>query len=149
MPVIVFGNGACTFAGFRFANLLTELASQGYFIIAVGPPVANGPTSQANVPEMKAALDWAAAGGDNSTFGALDTSRIAVMGQSCGGLEAYSTAWRDDRVKILVILNSGILNQTNAPLLQDFKIPIAYFLGGPGDVAYPNVRIHGTFHKRA
>jgi hypothetical protein len=46
---------------------------------------------------------------------------------------------------LTVILNSGITNVSRTPLLSDLKVPIGYFLGGPGDVAYPNVRIPLSF----
>src|SRR5262245_62101913 len=37
LPIVVWGNGACIFAGNRFRGFLTEIASHGYLVIAGGP----------------------------------------------------------------------------------------------------------------
>ena len=39
LPVVVWGNGACANAGNFFAPFLTEIASYGYLVIALGPIV--------------------------------------------------------------------------------------------------------------
>jgi len=139
MPIIVWANGGCIFAGLRFAEFLQELASHGYFVIANGPVALSGPGSTTRVTDLKASLDWVSQKKDGGRYGKLDTSKIVVAGQSCGGLEAYSASWKDERVKLTMIFNSGITNTSRTPLLSDLKVPIAYFLGGPGDVAYKNV----------
>src|SRR5262245_36287638 len=37
LPIIAWGNGACVNAGNRFRHFLTEVASHGYLIVALGP----------------------------------------------------------------------------------------------------------------
>ena len=37
MPVVIWGNGSCLYAGNRYRQLLTEIASHGYLVIAGGP----------------------------------------------------------------------------------------------------------------
>ena len=37
LPVVIWGNGSCLYAGNRYRSLLTELASHGYLVIAGGP----------------------------------------------------------------------------------------------------------------
>jgi dienelactone hydrolase len=37
MPVLVWGNGSCLYAGNRYRQFLTEVASHGYLVIAGGP----------------------------------------------------------------------------------------------------------------
>ena len=37
LPVVVWGNGSCLYAGNRYRHLLTEVASHGYVVIAGGP----------------------------------------------------------------------------------------------------------------
>ena len=37
LPVVVWGNGSCLYAGNRYRSFLTELASHGYLVIAGGP----------------------------------------------------------------------------------------------------------------
>jgi hypothetical protein len=60
-------------------------------------------------------------------------------GQSCGGLEAYSASYHDDRIKMTILFNSGVLDDSKKYLLKELKAPVAYFLGGPTDMAYVNV----------
>src|SRR6266545_1353066 len=37
MPVIIWGNGSCLYAGNRYRSFLTEIASHGYLVISGGP----------------------------------------------------------------------------------------------------------------
>jgi hypothetical protein len=37
LPVLIWGNGSCLYAGNRYRSLLTEIASHGYLVIAGGP----------------------------------------------------------------------------------------------------------------
>jgi dienelactone hydrolase len=37
MPVVVWGNGSCLYAGNRYRQFLTELASYGYLVVSGGP----------------------------------------------------------------------------------------------------------------
>ena len=96
---------------------------------------------------MTEALDWAI--GENTRKGSkyfdrLDTTKVAVMGQSCGGVQAIAASV-DPRVTLTVAWNSGLVSAPT-PLMEDVSketlgrlhAPIAYFTGGPGDVAYPN-----------
>jgi hypothetical protein len=70
------------------------------------------------------------------------------MGQSCGGLQALAVS-HDPRVTTTVVWNSGALppGSTSPALKQSagnknslnlLHGPVAYFIGGPSDVAYPN-----------
>jgi hypothetical protein len=70
------------------------------------------------------------------------------MGQSCGGLQAIAVS-TDPRIKTTVIWNSGVfpesansigarLSQANKASLTKFHAPVAYFIGGPSDLAYAN-----------
>jgi hypothetical protein len=43
-------------------------------------------------------------------------------------------------VKRTVLFNSGVIDAEKRYLLKELKAPVAFFLGGPKDVAYPNVR---------
>lgn len=174
LPIIAWGNGACSNAGLLFSNFLEHIASHGYVAIASGPKDAPLPAFARQRPGQSAqsagtapagmtkdedlikAIDWAIA--ENSRagspyFGKLDPTKVAVMGQSCGGLQA-TVAAADPRVKTVVIWNSGVFVNANqvAPngsparslsgatkdSLKRFHAPVAYFLGGPTDSAYPN-----------
>ena len=137
LPIVVWGNGACRADGTWFENILTEFASHGFLVIANGRPGGFGSTD----PEMLTeAIDWAI---DENTRlfseyrGHIDTDRIAVMGQSCGGLETYEVA-DDPRITTTVLWNSGLLTDRDDDLLDGLHAPIAYFTGGPSDIAYAN-----------
>ncbi|KAK4207695.1 hypothetical protein QBC37DRAFT_405979 [Rhypophila decipiens] len=138
MPILAWGNGGCATDPTSHKNLLIEIASHGYVIAADG--IAGGKTgaSQSMVSDMKASLDWATSGGA-AKYGSVNTSAIATMGHSCGGLEAMSSAYHDERVKRIIMFNIGIFQDEKRYLLQEIKVPVAWFIGGPKDMGYPNV----------
>ncbi|WP_017571652.1 hypothetical protein [Nocardiopsis halotolerans] len=137
LPIVAWGNGACRADGTWFENILTEFASHGFLVIANGSPGGFGRTD----PEMLTeAIDWAIEENDrwfSEYRGHIDTDSVAVMGQSCGGLETYEVA-DDPRVDTTVLWNSGLLSDLDNHLLDDLHAPIAYFTGGPSDIAYEN-----------
>jgi dienelactone hydrolase len=167
LPIVSWANGGCARVGTAFREFLSQIASHGYVAIAVGAkdakfePPGNMQLSQPKGEPTAAdlddhlltdAIDWAVArNGDTSSplYHKLDTSRIAVMGQSCGGLQTLAVSG-DPRITTSVLWNSGAL-PANAPTpggkflsaatkdsLKALHAPIAYFIGGPTDVAYPN-----------
>jgi hypothetical protein len=70
--------------------------------------------------------------------------------------QAMSTSYHDDRIKLTLVLHSGVVEDSKAYLLKELnKYPIAYIIGGPKDIAYNNVsfrtryarfRFHHIFH---
>ena len=50
LPVVIWGNGSCLYVGNRYRQLLTEIASYGYLVVAGGPmgPVENEVGPQSN-----------------------------------------------------------------------------------------------------
>ena len=86
------------------------------------------------------AIDWAVKNSGKGNYTHLDVSRIAVAGQSCGGLEAYS-AGVDKRVGMYGIFNSGgnLMGTVTGGVATAIIKPVFYFLGGPTDVAYSSV----------
>lgn len=160
LPMIAFGNGGCANVGSAFKALLGEVASHGYVVTAPGPitppaPVAGQRPGQSKPKQMQTALSWAEAqtakaGGVYQ--GRIDTSKLAVMGQSCGGLEAIQ-AGGDARVRTVLVLNSGIIRggipnadgtvrepsgylPASAADLKNLHTPVLYLIGGPTDQAY-------------
>lgn len=71
----------------------------------------------------------------------LDTSKIAVMGQSCGGVQALGVAG-DPRIKTMMIWSSGVGMIPNNPadpaaVLASIHAPIAYIFGdAQNDIAH-------------
>jgi pimeloyl-ACP methyl ester carboxylesterase len=90
---------------------------------------------------------------DSAYRGKIDTTKIALAGHSCGGLQAIALA-HDPRVTTVVILNSGTIPSAGIPTpdggtrapagyvpsneadLTEFHTPVLYLIGGPTDQAY-------------
>jgi dienelactone hydrolase len=107
------------------------------------PPAATHPS------QMIDALQWAVAENvrtGSKYFKRLDSGKIAVMGQSCGGVQAIEVA-ADPRVSTAVIWNSGLFAKpTNMGGgktlgkrdLESIHIPMAYISGDAQDIAFNN-----------
>ncbi len=168
LPIIAWGNGACADDGGAGARpFLMELASHGFLIMAPGKPAPDrsstplqvsapaappdGPPPGADptqASELNAAIDWAIQenGRPGSIYrGKLDPAAVAVMGHSCGGLQAL-LASSDPRVKATMIWNSGVYVRPGGRSgvriakadLKALHAPVIYVLGGPTDIAYAN-----------
>ncbi|QDS75397.1 hypothetical protein FKW77_002950 [Venturia effusa] len=165
MPVLIWGNGGCTFSGTPYAPFLTEVASHGYICIANGPPggsppsldlpkeaggVLPGPNGEklyakevatgagfAKIKDMLDAIDWVVKG-NAAKYGTVEVDKFITAGSSCGGLEAYSAAYHNDRVKLIGVYNSGVIDHRKKYLLKELKAGVAYFEGGPLDPGYAN-----------
>jgi dienelactone hydrolase len=130
LPVLVWGNGACSADGTSVRGFLSEIASHGYLVISQGVPGGSGSST---VQMMRDAVAWAA-NGANGAFN-VDRSKIMTAGFSCGGTEAYDFV-NDNRVSSIGIFNSGLLS--NYDLANTIRKPIMFALGGPSDIAYQN-----------
>jgi dienelactone hydrolase len=157
LPVLVWGNGGCADIGSSAKNILLEVASHGFFVIALGmpgewpPPKGAGAMRTTAASQMIDAINWVTAENvklGSSYYQRLDTNRIAVAGHSCGGLQALQAA-ADSRVATSVILDSGVLldpppfpmpgvKTNDKSELQDIHGPVLYLIGGPTDIAYKN-----------
>jgi len=98
LPVIVWGNGACMAVGTMFYNLLNEIASHGFMIIANGKPMGGGDSGMTTYKDLLKSIDWVTTNPAAKKYGNIDTSRIVAAGQSCGGLEAVSTLMKESRI---------------------------------------------------
>ena len=139
LPIILWANGGCRNTSVEFTRFLGEIASRGYLVVAVGRSTipflvirgsiaavadqkdANGNLYvQMDASTMTKGLDWAIAENarrGSPLFGKIDTTKVATMGQSCGGPQAF-TAAHDPRVTTVIALNSNF--------------PTAAALGAPG-----------------
>ena len=171
LPLVLWGNGGCRDNGLSASHFLREIASHGYIVIANGKPKeeraaldrlpdANGPPlpppgtafvapratpDETSVDQYLAGIDWAQRAA-SPLRKHIDTSRIAAMGHSCGGLQALA-AGADPRVRTVVAFNSGVYNRAGTGLsgvrigkddLRKLHGPVAYFIGGPTDIAHAN-----------
>ncbi|KAI1343447.1 hypothetical protein F5Y15DRAFT_427834 [Xylariaceae sp. FL0016] len=136
LPFISWGNGGCATSSASYRNFLTEIASHGYVIAADGPMTGAG-TGQSRVSDSRASIDWAMRGGA-AKFGSVNLDNITTAGHSCGGLEAMSTAYHDEKVKRIMMFDIAIFQDERRYLLSEIKVPVAWFVGGPKDMGYPN-----------
>ncbi|WP_243348393.1 alpha/beta hydrolase family protein [Parabacteroides sp. FAFU027] len=152
LPIIAWGNGACANSPWEHLNFLSEVASHGFVVIAIGPMPQEGEKGggKSTSSQMTDAINWAIAQNSDKKsplYNKLDVSKIAVSGMSCGGLQTLETA-PDPRVTTAVICNSGIFvnaaggfpgmpNLTKDNLLK-LHTPTLYILGGEKDIAYGN-----------
>jgi hypothetical protein len=121
-------------------QFLYDVASHGFLIVADGVPAPDSITGgTASGEPQKKAMDWAIAENErpcSQYYHKLDTTKISVSGQSCGGLMTYYSA-ADPRVTTAVIWNSGLFAEDQA-VYDALHAPMAYFIGGSSDVAYSN-----------
>jgi hypothetical protein len=130
MPILVWGEGACANEGNRFRWFLSEIASHGYLVVAIGPmgppateiwreaapqPPVGGPPLKLPPPathssQLIDAINWAIA--ENARqgsrfYGRLDPAKVAVAGMSCGGAQAIEAS-ADQRIATTMVMNSGL-----------------------------------------
>lgn len=152
LPIIAWGNGACANSPWEHVNFLSEVASHGFIVIAIGhmPKEGEKETGKSVSSQMSDAIDWAIARNEDEQspfFGKIDTSKVSVSGMSCGGLQTLETA-PDPRVSTVVVCNSGILPNPGDGMpgmpnlkkeqLEKLHSPTLYLLGGEKDIAYNN-----------
>jgi hypothetical protein len=169
LPVVIEGNGGCANSSEQLAGFLAEIASHGFIVIAVGPvrDVIFGMSGldRTDSKSLLDAMDWAIEQNNDPGspyYHKIDPQNIAVMGQSCGGLQALTVS-NDPRVKTTIALNSGIFATTpslpsnistdklqgdsnlkiSLPAVQksDLKnlhAPVIYLVGGKTDIATAN-----------
>ena len=152
LPIIAWGNGACANSPWEHVNFLSEVASHGFLVVAIGPMPQEGEKGggRSTSAQMTDAINWAIAQNSDSKsplHGKIDVSKIAVSGMSCGGLQTLETA-PDPRVTTTVVCNSGIFINPGTAMpgmpaltkdqLTKLHTPTLYILGGEKDIAYKN-----------
>ena len=155
LPVLVWGNGACTNSPWEHYKFLNEIASYGFIVVATGYiPMEEVPYQgpMSTTQQQIESIDWVFAQNQDKNspyYNKIDTKHICLSGMSCGGLQTLFNC-ADPRVSALMICNSGLFNRQNAnqavggmPMppkekLKEIHTPIMYLLGGKTDIAYEN-----------
>ena len=150
LPVLVFANGGCMDTSIGYENMLTDIASYGYVVVAIGEMqmFANHAADRHTPSSMVAtALDWIcqqASDPASSYYDLIDTDKIAAAGHSCGGAQVLANA-ADPRLKTYIILNAGMgkmeMAGASPKSLKNLHAPILYLVGGKSDVAWENAQI--------
>ena len=133
-----------------YENMLTDLASYGYVVVAIGElQMFAQHENDKHTPSsmVQRALDWLSQQSSNPTslyYQKIDIDRIAAAGHSCGGAQVLANA-ADTRLKTYIILNAGMGKMTmadaSAKSLKNLHAPILYLIGGTSDVAWQNAQI--------
>jgi dienelactone hydrolase len=149
LPIVLWGNGGGANSSSSYTRFLSEIASHGFLVIAIGPVQGTakaGTGSGTKSSQLLDGLDWALAqNAENGDYkGKLDTRKVAVMGHSLGGLQALEVS-TDPRITTTVCWNSGVLGggrslgpKVSRDDLDKLHGPLAYFNGGAKDMAFPN-----------
>jgi dienelactone hydrolase len=166
LPLVAWGEGGCANNGSAYRNFLTEIASHGFLIVAIGPPRAvqapgqgggkqagkqggGGPATQST--QLIDAINWAIAENaraGSQYFGKIDAAKVAVMGHSCGGIQALAVA-EDPRIKLIGNWSGGLFTtppngkaglaeNVSKEQLQKLHSPVFYFSGDSSDIAFEN-----------
>ena len=153
LPILVWGNGACANSPWEHVNFLSEIASHGFFVVAIGYMPKQGERYQGPMStsdQLLEGLDWALAQNTDKAspyFGRLDAKAVCAAGMSCGDLQTLDNC-ADPRLTTIMICNSGLfvnpgVAMPNMPMpekeqLKKIHCPVLYMLGGPQDIAYGN-----------
>lgn len=143
-PIFAWGEGGCMQNGLGQADVMGEIASHGYFVIADGTPNGTSSGTLGSDPvamgkPLLAYITWAIAENDkpcSAYYHSLDTTKIATNGFSCGGLMAEGTAG-DPRITTWALNSSGLFSADQA-LYMSVHTPVLIVLGGSADIAYKN-----------
>ena len=146
LPVLIFCNGGCMDTSIGYENMLADIASHGYVVVAIGElqMFAQHENDQHTPSSMvKKALDWIC-NPSSPYYKYINTEKIAAAGHSCGGAQVLANA-ADPRLKTYIILNAGMGKMTmadaSAKSLKNLHGPILYLVGGTTDVAWQNAQM--------
>lgn len=147
LPLMVFANGACTDCNAQHWRMLSDIASYGYIVIAVGElqDSINDRKHEHVEPDlMIKGLNWAEQENNRAESeyeSLIDMDNVCLAGMSCGGAMTMANS-ADSRIKTYIMFNSGMgdiqMAGASTENLKDVHGPVLYMLGGESDIAYNN-----------
>lgn len=150
MPIMVYANGGCMDSSINHERLLSEIASHGYVIIAIGElqmEVNERKHLSTDASMLIDAVDWISMKAKDKSsdyYQAVDLDKIASGGQSCGGAQVMATA-KDSRIKTNIMFNSGMgtmqMAGASKESLKTLHGPVLYIVGGEPDIATNNALV--------
>jgi hypothetical protein len=149
LPVLVWGNGGCNLDAKNYHNFLMTIASHGFLVVTTAV-VEGEPQRMADAGDLRAAIDWVMdenARAGSPLAGRIDTTHVAVMGQSCGGILAIILG-ADPRVATTGVFNTGVMpapiaafQETPPAVTEDdlpsLRGPVLFINGHKRDVMMP------------
>lgn len=147
LPILVWANGGCMDSSIHNERFLTEIASHGYMIIAIGKlqmTLEERVHKKTSNTESLKAIEWISEQSknkDSNYFNTVDLEKIGVAGMSCGGAQTLRIAG-NSKIKTYLILNAGMGDMTMAGASKEslklLHADIIYIVGGESDIAYQN-----------
>jgi dienelactone hydrolase len=114
MPVVIWGNGSCLFAGNRYRQFLTELASYGYLVISGGPmgpvelevgpqsnPVTRSQRGAAGGPPQQNAANAPRAPTERVTVPLLKAAIDWAVGQNTDSASRFNNKLDPNRIVVM------------------------------------------------
>lgn len=150
LPILLFANGGCMDTSVGYERMLTEIASHGYVVVAIGEmQVYQFDRKENSTPSsmLADAMNWIISQSKDEKsdyYNMVDIDKIAAAGHSCGGAQVLWNA-KEPRLKTYLILNAGMgpmeMAGASKKNLAQLHAPIIYMSGGEGDVAYRNAEM--------
>jgi hypothetical protein len=103
-----------------------------------GPPAGAG--NMLDGSALVAAIDWMEKEAKDSRsrfYKKVDTTRVAAMGMSCGGLMSYGAS-ADPRIVTVGIWNSGMFDPKDQKIIDGIHSSVIIITGGDSDIAHDN-----------
>lgn len=147
LPVLVYANGGCSDTSITHERVLSEIASHGYIVIAIGAMQMDIHDRKHNSTPgsmLTDAIDWIvkkSSESESDYYQKVAIDKISAGGQSCGGAQVLSVA-SDKRIKSYLMYNTGMgemeMAGASKESLKNLHAPVIYIIGGPSDVAFAN-----------
>jgi len=150
LPLFVFANGGCNDTSLPHERMLSDLASYGYLVVALGEmqdSISDRELHKSPNEDMPRAIDWAERANKDASspyYKGIDLEYVGLGGMSCGGAQVLANCG-DPRVKTCIMFNSGMgdmkMAEASRESLRNLHCPILYLIGGEGDIAYENAML--------
>jgi hypothetical protein len=141
LPVVVWSNGGCAMENTKNQGFYETVASHGFLVVTTTNPPADPAAAPgarpraATAEDLTAAINWADAENkrDGSPLkGKIETGKVAVMGQSCGGMLSVHLGG-DPRVATIGVFNSGATGNDTKEQIAALHGPVLLINGGDRD----------------
>ena len=141
LPVVVWSNGGCAMENTKNQGFYETVASHGFLVVTTTNPPADPAAApgarprSATAEDLTAAINWADAEDkrDGSPLqGKIETGKVAVMGQSCGGMLSVHLGG-DPRVATIGVFNSGATGNDTKEQIAALHGPVLLINGGDRD----------------